>query len=98
MPTMKRCLGQLSVTVNGRTEHLWPGLEVNVDRELAPGYTLGHAVAGREDLFEDVEPMASADGGPAPAGFVTPLLDPDIDLSAATIHAIEHPAAAAAKE
>lgn len=57
MPTMKRCLAQLSIAVAGRpTEHLWPGLEVNVDRELAPGYTLKQAIAGREDAFEDLAP------------------------------------------
>ena len=61
MVIMKRCLAQLTLSGPWGTEVFWPGLEVNIARELAPGYTVGDAVAGREACFEDV--VAS----PAPA-------------------------------
>lgn len=64
MPTMKRCLAQISLSGSWGTEHLWPGLEVNVDRELAPGFTVADAVAGREECFEDV--VATQVPGKAP--------------------------------
>lgn len=67
MPTMKRCLAQLSLTGSWGTEHLWPGLEVNMDRELAPGFTVAHAIEGREDCFEDVTVVSRDARGPAPA-------------------------------
>lgn len=54
MTLMKRCLAQLSLSGSWGTEHLWPGLEVNFARELAPGFTVADAIAGREDCFEDV--------------------------------------------
>lgn len=73
MATMKRCRAQLSITVGDRTEHLWPGLEVNLDRVLIPecpgqhAYTLAHAIAGREDCFEDVDAPAAEKPASAPA-------------------------------
>lgn len=60
MATMKRCLAQLSLRVGGTEEHFWPGLEVNMDRELKPGYTVAHAIAGREHCFEDIAPPVAA--------------------------------------
>lgn len=70
----KRCLAQLTLSGRWGTEHLWPGLEVNFARELAPGFTVADAVAGREDCFEDVAMSAE---------------DADVDLSAATITPIK---------
>lgn len=55
MATMKRCRAQLSLSGPWGTEHLWDGLEVDVDRELAPGFTVGQAIAGRDDCFDDVD-------------------------------------------
>jgi hypothetical protein len=52
---MKRCLAQLSLSGRGFTELLQPGMEVNLDRELAPGFTVADAIAGRENCFEDVD-------------------------------------------
>ena len=54
MATMKRC--RVPMTLSGRwgSEHLWPGLDVNMERELAPGFTVAAAVAGREECFADV--------------------------------------------
>lgn len=70
MATMRRCRAQLTIECGGKTEHLWAGLEVNFERELAPGFTVADAVAGREDCFEIAgEPIASSGDGPA--------LDPD---------------------
>lgn len=63
MATWKRCKAAMTVTARGldRAEHLWPGLVVNLDRELVPGFTLGMAVAGREADFEDADdPTAPA--------------------------------------
>jgi len=57
---MKRCLAQLSIVLPDRpgnpmvVERLWPGLEVDMERELAPGFTVADAVAGKEDCFEDI--------------------------------------------
>jgi hypothetical protein len=77
MATMKRCRAQLSLSGSWGTEHLWDGLEVDVDRELAPGFTVGHAIAGRDDCFEDVTLTVDAtdhahsnDGGPDAAAGV----------------------------
>jgi uncharacterized protein YbdZ (MbtH family) len=64
MATMKRCRAQLSLSGPWGSEHLWDGLEVDVDRELAPGFTVGHAIAGRDDCFDDV----TIDAGDAPDG------------------------------
>jgi hypothetical protein len=36
MPTMKRCLAQLSTSGRWGTEHFFAGLEVDFDRVLAP--------------------------------------------------------------
>jgi hypothetical protein len=54
MATMKRCLAQLSLSGSWGTQYLWPDLEVDLERELAPGFTVADAVRGREDCFEDV--------------------------------------------
>lgn len=86
MANMKRCRSQLSVAVGDKTEHLWPGLEVDLERVLTPArpataaigkegteghvqaraavaaFTLGDAVAGREDCFEEVAAPAQAAG------------------------------------
>ena len=65
MPRFKRCRAYLVITLRGgRWEELLPGTDVDLDRELAPGYTVGDAVAGREECFEEVpaaapEPKAS---------------------------------------
>lgn len=64
MATMKRCRAQLTLSGSWGTEHLWPGLEVNVDRELAPGFTVGDAIAGRDDCLED---LGAAPASDAPA-------------------------------
>ncbi len=53
----KRCLAQLSLAGSWGTVHLWPGLEVDVDRELEPGFTVADAVVGREDCFEPIEEL-----------------------------------------
>lgn len=63
MAMMKRCRAQLNLAGRWGTEYLWPGLEVNFARELAPGFTVADAVAGREDCFDDVDPPS--DGDPA---------------------------------
>lgn len=71
MATKKRCLASLSLSGSWGTEYLWPDLEVDLDRELAPGFTVGDAVRGREDCFEDVaavtdaEPPTTVDHAPA---------------------------------
>jgi len=52
MATWTRCKADITVSVGDRVEHLWPGLVVNLAREVAPGVTLAAAVAGREDAFE----------------------------------------------
>lgn len=44
----------LHARANDHTEHVWPGLVVSLDRELAPGYTIADAIAGREGCFEAV--------------------------------------------
>lgn len=75
---MKRCRAQLTVRVPGRPdEHLWPGLEVNFARELAPGYTLAQAVAGRESCFEDVYKSATQEPGVETAPIAHVEIDPD---------------------
>jgi hypothetical protein len=58
-----RCLAELTIqpTGTGLREELWPGLEVDFDRELAPGLTVAQAIAGREDCFE---PAAAEEPGP----------------------------------
>jgi len=66
MPTMKRCLAQLTLSGRWGTEHFWPGLEVNFARELAPGFTVADAVAGREDCFEDAHVNAAVNTTAAP--------------------------------
>lgn len=66
MATKKRCLASLSLSGSWGTEYLWPGLEVDLDRELAPGFTVGDAVRGREDCFEDVAAVTDAPVLPAP--------------------------------
>ena len=60
MPLMKRCRAQMSLAGPWGTEHLWPGLEVNIDRELMPGFTVAEAVRGREDCFEDLDEIPVA--------------------------------------
>lgn len=57
MANWKRCKVAMTLSVRGvdRAEHLWPGLVVNLARELAPGVTVGDAVAGREDAFDDAD-------------------------------------------
>lgn len=62
MATMKRCRVAMDLHGSWGLERLWPGLEVNLERELAPGFTVADAVAGREDCFEDV---SSTDAAPA---------------------------------
>jgi|SRR5579872_2793071 len=97
MATMKRCLAQLSLSGSWGTEHLWPDLEVDLDRELAPGFTVADAVRGREDCFEDVYITAASDA-PVPAGFKTTLVDPGTDFSKAVLTPIDSPASSAASE
>lgn len=95
MANWKRCRAAMTLTARGldRAEHLWPGLVVNLDRELVPGFTVGAAVAGREAEFEPVsdpsEDYITVDGGPAPADFQTTLVDPRVDLSHARITPIQ---------
>lgn len=86
LSNMKRCLAQLSLAGPWGTEHFWQGLEVNFARELAPGFTVADAVAGREDCFEDVDaPITMALDGPAPDGFTHVDVPADTNFSAATI-------------
>lgn len=75
MATMKRCRAQLSLSGPWGTEHLWDGLEVNVDRELAPGFTIGHAIAGRNECFEDVDgaDLIVDDTAETPISAIAPL-------------------------
>jgi hypothetical protein len=87
MATMKRCLVPMTLSGRWGSEHLWPGLEVNVERELAPGFTVADAVVGREECFEDVS--ITMDGGPTPAGFSHVDVGDDVDLSHATMRPIE---------
>lgn len=58
---MKRCLVPMTLSGSWGQEHVWPGLEVNFDRELKPGFTVADAVAGREDCFEDVDALKTTD-------------------------------------
>lgn len=53
---MMRCKAELRIAVTGSNASLdlWPGVEVDVDRELAPGLTIAAAVMGRDSCFEDV--------------------------------------------
>ncbi len=59
---MMRCNAEIAIHVVGtdRREELWPGVEVDADRELAPGFTVADAIRGREDCFVAVEPPAAA--------------------------------------
>lgn len=63
MPTMKRCLAAVNVYVRATQTavELQAGMDVDLDRELAPGFTLGDAVAGREDCFEPIGDDPPAD-------------------------------------
>jgi hypothetical protein len=80
MAKMKRCLAQLSLSGRWGTEHLWPGLEVNFERELAPGFTVAAAIAGRENCFEDVEPIHGQQiESPADAPQLQPAAPVDLD-------------------
>ncbi len=54
MATRTRCRAQLSLAGSWGTVLLWPGLVVDLDRELEPGFTVAEAVRGREDDFEPV--------------------------------------------
>jgi len=74
---MHRCLAQLTITAGDHVEHLWPGLEVNLARELRPGFTLGDAVAGREACFARVEPEKPSPKAAkaASSGALTPVGD-----------------------
>lgn len=54
---MMRCQAHVDIHLSGanpRTESLWPGLEVDFDRELRPGFTVADAIQGREAAFEPV--------------------------------------------
>lgn len=44
MATMKRCLAQLSLSGRWGSEHFWPGLDVDLDRVLAPAIEATRAV------------------------------------------------------
>jgi hypothetical protein len=59
---MMRCKADLEIHVTGTgvREVLWPGLEVNFERELVPGHTIADAIAGREDCFEPIDTSAAA--------------------------------------
>lgn len=48
---MMRCKAELTLNVRGRREELWPGLEVDFDRELAPAVpeVAAHGVDGDPD-------------------------------------------------
>jgi hypothetical protein len=56
----KRCLVQMSIVLPDRpgnpmvVEHLQKDMEVDMERELYPGFTVADAVAGREACFEDI--------------------------------------------
>ena len=75
---MKRCRAQLSITGAWGAEHLQPGMPVDLGRELAPGFTVADAVAGREDCFDDgpitdeADPAAAADTDPNHDAALTP--------------------------
>jgi hypothetical protein len=57
MATMKRCLAQLSLSGSWGSEHFWPGLDVDLDRELAPAVR-ATAAKGREGTEGYVPPRA----------------------------------------
>lgn len=92
MPKLMRCLVEEIAVAAPRAEYgrrMGAGLVVDFDEVIIPAagekaaYTLGDALAGRHDCFEELN--VTADGGPAPVGFTTPLIDPETDLSHATI-------------
>lgn len=55
---MMRCKSELRISLTGSpiALDLWPGVEVDFDRELAPEHTIAQLVHGREDCFEPVSP------------------------------------------
>lgn len=50
-----RCLAELTISTRFERLDLWPGVEVDFDRELDVNHTIADAVAGRETCFEPVE-------------------------------------------
>jgi hypothetical protein len=65
----RRCLAALSVRVtgSGEVEYLWPGKIVNLDRLLAPGFTLGQAFGEQHAGCFEVVSGPEADEAPAAA-------------------------------
>lgn len=74
MPRMMRCNAELTIQVPGTTVRLelWPGLDVDVDRVLAPerdgrpAVTIALAIQGREDCFSEI-PLTDRAGEAGPA-------------------------------
>jgi hypothetical protein len=63
-----RCTTPMTIRLTGtdRVEHLWPGLIVNRERELAKGFTVGQAIAGRDECFEAVDGPGDVTDAEAP--------------------------------
>ena len=55
---MMRCTAHVAIRTGDRTEELWPGLDVDVDRVLTPAtdttpaFTIADALAGRDYVGE----------------------------------------------
>lgn len=75
MPMWMRCKAVMTLNTRGvdRAEYLWPGLVINLERELAPGFTVGDAIAGRESEFEPVDDPAAEDDPAAPTMTEAPV-------------------------
>jgi hypothetical protein len=53
---MMRCKAPIQIHLTGTTTRVEfvPPMDVDLDRELAPGFTVADAIEGREDCFEPV--------------------------------------------
>jgi len=96
MPRLMRCLTADIAVTAPKAEYgrrMGAGAVVDFDEVIIPAqngkvaFTLGDALAGRENCFEPV--YEYADGGPAPAGYAHVDVDSDVDLSNATITPID---------
>ncbi len=60
---MMRCKAPIAIHVTGTATRVEfaPPMDVDLDRELAPGFTIAQAVEGREDCFEPVPAETTTD-------------------------------------
>lgn len=65
MARIRRCRAQLNIRGPWGEENLQPGMQVDLDRELAPGFTIADAVRGRENEFEDISSSETVKHQPA---------------------------------